>query len=164
LSNAHLSKRWPLCLDLAPYCKSGDLLAAITASILQANGTAQNPYLDPVTLRPLVDGPEAAGFRRALQIHRALAALATPDVPGLENVTLLSCAVISRAFQLGSCAMTIDWEAVITWGEWDLHCLAMSHEPLPPSFHYALICLLMRTLIFCSPHCSKLTLCCCAKH
>lgn len=42
LDNAALSKRWPLCLDLAPYCgKSGDLLAAIAASLLQANGTAQ---------------------------------------------------------------------------------------------------------------------------
>lgn len=42
LDNAALSKRWPLCLDLAPYCgKGGDLLAAIAASMLQANGTAQ---------------------------------------------------------------------------------------------------------------------------
>eukprot|EP00197_Chlamydomonas_leiostraca_P013692 CAMPEP_0202862502 /NCGR_PEP_ID=MMETSP1391-20130828/3523_1 /ASSEMBLY_ACC=CAM_ASM_000867 /TAXON_ID=1034604 /ORGANISM="Chlamydomonas leiostraca, Strain SAG 11-49" /LENGTH=845 /DNA_ID=CAMNT_0049542051 /DNA_START=45 /DNA_END=2578 /DNA_ORIENTATION=+ len=115
LSNSHLMNRWPLCLDLGLYCKSGDLLAAITASMLQANGSAQNPYLDPATLRPLVDGPAAAGFARALRIHRALAALATPDVPGLENVTLRSCSVINRAFALGACAMTIEWDALFPW-------------------------------------------------
>eukprot|EP00798_Chlamydomonas_sp_ICE-L_P010499 gene10499-8466_t len=97
---------WPVCLSTGYMCKGGYILSAMAASYMITEGLSQgfhfNPYTLPLETR-LTNNP---AFSEALRVLYSLAALG-PDSRGTGG---LHCPLVSRSFQNGTCAITIDFD------------------------------------------------------
>ncbi|GLI65577.1 hypothetical protein VaNZ11_009149 [Volvox africanus] len=89
---------WGACIDnTQPTCKSLWILTAILAPYVQYLGTKQGVFIDPATMKPLMNNP---AMIRAVQLYRSL--FASGPRPA-------ECRAANPFFSNGSCLMTINF-------------------------------------------------------
>ena len=76
------------------------MITSIAGAFVQAKGTSEGAFFDPVTMKPLVNND---GFARALEIYKETTKYGPP------NEINLDVGDTRNMFVSGGCALTVDW-------------------------------------------------------
>ncbi|KAG2440503.1 hypothetical protein HYH02_010381 [Chlamydomonas schloesseri] len=111
-SSSGVLPKYGLCITTHPDCgRLGDVWAAMAASVLQTQGTAQGYLYDLAAPPPLaVSLANSTGWVHATQLLRHLLVYNAPE-PGVREHR--ECSDVSSHFVAGDCMITFDWDVSV---------------------------------------------------
>ncbi|KAG2440501.1 hypothetical protein HYH02_010379 [Chlamydomonas schloesseri] len=111
-SSSGVLPKYGLCITTHPDCgRLGDVWAAMAASVLQTQGTAQGYLYDLAAPPPLaVSLANSTGWVHATELLRHLLVYNAPE-PGVREHR--ECSDVSSHFVAGDCMITFDWDVSV---------------------------------------------------